>query len=370
VSPTARQLEWVKITQEIVKFGDSMYGQLAYDNLNLKNSVKDILFFLFKYPGWNLGSGRWIKANITGAIAGARAVAGGKAPTLFEKQSLKYTVGLLTKTAIFMTLLSYALHGKGPDDPKEIFTKGVWTGGYNSDGSKEYVRDADYLRDMVGVSRDWWGTLKSKIPYGFAETIQLFDNTDYFGNRIMSDQAHWYKWLYQIPGHYVGGVVPYSIQQAVQGTSVAGKYGQLAGLTKTPQRLSRTPLEAKIADYYLRHAERGRSPEEAAKGKSIADVQKLGVGHDLDEFEKGVQKLLNAKSITEKQADNMRKKAAMGAKKYRFSRLPLEDAIDAFAVGNAEEKKALREILEDKWDNAQDDTRDRLEAAYFKAGGK
>lgn len=369
VSPSTRQLEWLKMTQDIVKFGDSMYGQLAYDNLNLKNSVKDALFFVVKYPGWNLGSGRWIKSNITGAIGGARAAMGGNPPTLFEKQSLKYTAGLLAKTAIFNTILYYALHGKGPEDPKELFSKGVWTGGYNSDGGKEYVRDADYLRDMVGMSTDPWGTVKSKIPYGFAETIQLLDNSDYFGNRIMSDQAHWYKWLYQIPGHYVGGIVPYSIQQATQGTSTAGKYGQFAGLSKAPQRLSRTPLEAKIADYYLRHAERGRSPEDAAQGKSIADVQKTGAAGNMEEFEKGIDKLRKAGNITEKQADNMRKKAAMGAKKYRFSRLPVEDAIDAFAVGSTEEKKALREILEDKWDNARDETRDRLEKAYYEAGG-
>ena len=157
--------------------------------------------------------------------------------------------------------------------------------------------------------------------------------------------------------------------QATQGTSTAGKYGQFAGLSKAPQRLSRTPLEAKIADYYLRHAERGRSPEDAAKGKSIADVQKTGAAGNMEEFEKGIDKLRKAGNITEKQADNMRKKAAMGAKKYRFSRLPVEDAIDAFAVGSTEEKKALREILEDKWDNARDETRDRLEKAYYEAGG-
>src|SRR5208337_745228 len=114
VRDAVKDYEWLKISQEIVKFGDSMYGQLAYDNLNWNNTLKDLMFWAIGYPGWNIGSGRWIKANITGTYNLVKGAITGKETGLFEKDSLKFTVGLLTKTILYNATTYYLIHGMMP----------------------------------------------------------------------------------------------------------------------------------------------------------------------------------------------------------------------------------------------------------------
>lgn len=354
----AAQADWARRMRSIRRFDDAMYGQVAYDNLHLHNIVKDALFFIIKYPGWNLGSGRWITGNIKGAYQGVRSMLGGEPMGEFQKQSLKFTAGLIMKNAMFGTLLYALIHRKYPDNPIEIVTKGVWTGGYDRSGAKQYVRDADYMRDLLGIVPMQGGrfslerpltTITHKMPSMVGLPWHLLSNEDYFGGKILTPGEPT-KWPLEI-GKAIGKeFVPYSAQQITRGKSPWARYGQFMGYTLTPASQARTNLENIIAEYNISRAPRGETPEKRELYERRATLEDLGREGKTEEFKTGLKQMRQEGVITKSQAKNIKKRVA-DVRGFRFAHLPVDVAAKAWEAGTDEEKAFYGPIFRRKINN-------------------
>jgi hypothetical protein len=353
-------IEWDREMRANRQFIDAMYGQLAMENLHFPRFIRDLSFGLVKYPGWNIGSGTWIYGNIKGINEYLQAhgpkinYGAGPPPEMSKlgKQSLRYSFGLLAKTGIFMGLLYYGIHRKFPDDPMELFEKGVWTGGYNRDGSKEYVRDADYMRDMVGIIKEPVSTIKNKSADYTRLPWEIITNEDYFGNKTYTP-GHPEKWPLEF-GKKVGQqITPYSVQQMVNARSNLARYGQFAGLTMTPPRMSRTPMEAKISEEFAKHPVRGQTPAEQERYQKKLELFDIGQRGSKEDFDSRGQEGVKQGWLTVKQLGEMNKKIS-NLKAYRFGQVKdIGQAIEIYKSGSDEEKAAVKSILGKKIDNAE-----------------
>ena len=264
-SKLARELQAGKISQADIEFQlterlqkatqhiDSIYGEVVYDNLLWNRKVKDMMFFLINYPGWNIGSFRWIMGMGRGGWQATKKVFGkGEGVDQIAGESLKFGLGLLIATGIQTTLMHWLINGKPPDDPSELYWKGVWTGGYNKSGGKEFIRPASYMRDVTGILTDPVGTIKAKEGYFMRTVADVLSNTDYFGNEIRT------------PGMGLGGIpqnlkeyaqfggknlLPFTARNIMEGRSTWGKYGGAVGWSLTPKRLTATPAEKEMNRY-------------------------------------------------------------------------------------------------------------------------
>ncbi|MHB8084282.1 MAG: hypothetical protein ACYDHZ_00450 [Dehalococcoidia bacterium] len=349
---TERENAWLLRQQEIVRLGDNMFGQLAYDNLHFSNSVKDALFFVVQYPGWNIGSGSWMTANMGAAWQGAKKLAGkGTGPGEYERDSVKFTAGLLAKTVIFNATLA-ALLGTLPDrkNAHELITKGVFTGGYNPDGSKQYLGDADYMRDLLAVSIGSMealkgntamlgSTLRAKSPFLISMAWELLSNTDHFNTRIWGPEGQ------GLAKYASKRALPYSLANLTQGTTPIGKYGWLLGYNIRPASLTRTPLETEVAK--AKGFSKIKTGTEAVTVQERMDLERLAREGKGDEYEAKLGQMLESGKITPKQAKNTAKKLD-DVRAYRFNGLPVDIAIKAYDKGSHSEKDFYARLLQRK----------------------
>lgn len=242
-----REAEYRQGLFDINKHLDNIYGQMNYDSLLLNRKIKDLLFFVIKFPGWNIGSGRWL----AGKISGLRKIATGQEVSQYERESLKSGLGFMVNMAIYNTLLYWFINGRPPEDIAELFSKGVWTGGYTRSGNKEYIRDASYWRDIWGMlpMGQHGGfepgkpieTIKAKVADIWRVPVEVFDNKEaYSGYQIFTpgDPSRWAEEGLRYLGKQA---VPYSFRGMVQASSPWGRFGSFVGWTPTPARLTDTP---------------------------------------------------------------------------------------------------------------------------------
>jgi murein DD-endopeptidase MepM/ murein hydrolase activator NlpD len=353
-------MDWSVRMRDARSFCDAMYGQLDFDNYHIPRMARDLMFFVIKYPGWNIGSGRWLYNSAKGVYEGTKSLVKGGSVELsdFQRQSMRYTAGLVLKTGLFNGLLYFMLHGSTPDDPTELLTKGVWTGDYNRDGSKQFVRDADYMRDMIGMATDPVHTVLSKMPDIVRMPYDLMKNEDYFGGKIFTPE-HPERWPMELGKRVGQSVIPYSVQQISRGSGTLGKFGGMVGLSMTPSKISRTPAENVIADYYGSRAVRGRSPMDREVMERKMDLLDMAKAGNMEGFREGLFDLKREGNITKAGIKRL-KEQVKGVKISRYQHLSLEAALEAFTVADDDEKKMFEPILRFKIRRTDVDTRRRL----------
>jgi hypothetical protein len=358
---------------DINKQLDNLYGQMNYDSLMLNKVIKDMLFFVIKFPGWNIGSARWIKSMVGGGINMATL----KPTDEYEQIALRKGLGMVFNTMLYSNLLYWYINGTPATSQFDLITEGVWTGGFTRTGKKEYIRPATYWRDLWGmIPIDQNLSLDLRKPI---ETIQakgadiwripseIFGNKEAYTNKqIFSGN------LTDFPkemGIYAGKqFLPYMARQLSEGTSDWGKYGQFGGWTKTPERLTDTPAWKIIREYQKANSRSLVTLEDQAKMETKRDLMKpIYEDHDPQQFMQGLKQARAAGQITSKTYDLMEENAKevfkdpqFGPMRNKVKYLPLETSLKLFKVATPDERHAIYKIVKDKWENADRDIQKQL----------
>lgn len=359
---------------------DNIYGQMNYDALLFNRKVKDMLFFVIKFPGWNIGSGRWLAAMVSGLKNTAMP---GQQASEYEKESLRMGLGLVINMGIYSSLLYWFINGRPPEDVAELYTKGVWTGGYTRSGNKEYIRDASYWRDLWGmIPVGQHGglapgkpieTVKAKAADIWRIPVEVMDNREaYSGNQIFSPTEPG-RWGEEGLNYLGKQAIPYSFRAMAQAYSPWGKFGSFVGWTPTPARLTDTPAMQEMRSH--REAESPRivttvKQEGREIKKNLMDFVYEGDGPG---FLTALRQARAEGQITSNQFKGMVRDGHeilrdphYGPLRNSFRKLTdLGEAIKVFGLALPEERAALADVMQQKWGRAQAETRRKYRQEFL-----
>lgn len=370
---------------EINKHLDNIYGQMNYDALLMNRKIKDMLFFVIKYPGWNIGSGRWMAAMVSGL---KHTVTPGQQASEYEKESLRVGLGLVMNMGIYSSLLYWFINGKPPEDISELYTKGVWTGGYTRSGNKEYIRDASYWRDLWGMTPiDQQGNLALKKP-GQTITakmadilripIEIYDNKETYNRYQIWSPQHPESWPEESLKYLGKQAVPYSFRGMYQGQTPWAKFGSFVGWTPAPARLTDTP-----AMQAIREIKEAGSPQVVTRVQQGArevkkNIMDFAYEGDGEGFLKALHQARAEGQVTSPQYKSLIKDAHeilsdphYGPLRNSFRKLnDLGEAIRIYGLATPEEREALHGEMLGKWGRARPETRQKYREEFMELEAK
>ena len=334
---------------DIARHVDHMMGQINYDALHFNRKLRDLLFFAIKYPGWNIGSAAWMA---TGAKGIGKKLTG-QAMTTLDRTAMRTTLGLLASVGVTGLVTQYLLTGKLPDNPADIYTKGIETGYKDDSGRPEYVRDATYLKDLQSVLHDPVRTLQSKSPDIFRVLAEIRENSDYFGTDIRTPGAGVGQQAGEL-GAYLGKnlALPYSMRNVSASESPFAKFGSFGGYSPTPRWLKESPLETTLSDASHRRTFKQTRQQAESRDLEKTLVKQYRKDKDPAALQRGLAEAQHAGKLTGRQADQTFKNAPIAPDIMRFWKSPVDVALQAFERGTVDEKKKYGRLLEEKLNRA------------------
>jgi hypothetical protein len=324
--------EQTAILQRTWDHVDNIFGQLVRDNLFMTNGMKDALRLFISFPGWNIGSARLIGGMLRGA---ARIGTGGRLSGA-DRNSLEFAAGLLLTTALYHSLLQYAMTGQWPQNWRDVII-GARTGKLNPDGSPERVRLPSYLRDALGLSRHPWLTIKSKASPGIQVISDLLNNQNYWGDEIYNPTDPVYTKAKQIGEYLSQYATPFSIQAARHAQDPQAEILSLFGITPVPRWLTETPAEA-LLDQYSRQARGSATPEQAEISHERSQLRQMLRKGDIEGF-RAAYAQARKRWLTKRGTLEVLRGATEPPGFEAFKHLTLEQALQVYALANTDERK-------------------------------
>lgn len=202
---------------EVVKSVDNRLGEVAYDNLHLNRTFKDVLMVGLRSVGWNIGTAREVGGGIADIKKSVMGIKSGEGIS----PRTAYIGGLVMTTAIVGVIMQKLLSGKWPEEPKDYFFPK--TGRTRRDGSAERLSLPSYMRDIAHVmnradegplriANNLWSMGKGKINPGLASVIEMLNNENFFGQAIYDPNDPMWRQGLDLISHVAHGLEPFSVR--------------------------------------------------------------------------------------------------------------------------------------------------------------
>lgn len=340
----ATQDEVRKVLQKVWDSVDNRMGQLVYDNLFWKRTLKDGLMASVRAVGWNLGTIREVGGGASDwaklPYRAIRKTRGSDDPLLTH--GMAYVVSLVFTTAVAGAIYNYLHTGEPPKDAKDLFLPR--TGKTNNEGNPERVELPTYVKDVMAYAHHPGKTILNKLHPLLAVISDMWTNEDYFGHLIRNPHAPLVKQLRQEVDYLADAFVPFGIRNAIEersrGQSPVVQAENFVGIVPAKRADTRTLAQNYITEYIKRHSAEHMTPEE---------VEQMDVRRSLR------KSLTDGESVSSvvKEA----RLAGMGASQVRrlvrqrhggdpmvtkFKMLPFPEATTAWSLASDSEKKAWR----------------------------
>lgn len=224
---------------------ENRLGEMTYDNLFWKRSVKDLLMASVRSVGWNLGTARELGGGIKDIPASARGIASGQGIS----PRTAYIAGMVMTAGLYGAMAGY-LMGQKPEDMKDLFFPR--TGRKRKDGSDERLMLPSYMKEVAAISNRgdegplrWLknvGTMaKHKIHPALALAGEFLENEDWQGKAIYDFRDPHMQQAKDVAEHVLGAFQPFAFRQYADDKSTLGeKAAGFFGITKAPAYITRT----------------------------------------------------------------------------------------------------------------------------------
>lgn len=349
---------------------DNRFGQLIYDNLFWKNSLKDLGMGAFRALGWNTGTAREVFGAPSGQLGhlikrptrlrdtGERTEEGRPVytrendPWLTHKGA--YVMALTFGVGMMGALYQYLHTGERPKELRDYFFPR--TGRKRPDGKDERVSFPSYFKDVYSVGHDLPGSALTTLGHKLAPLLNLLyeitTNEDFYGTEIrnttdpMAEQA---KDLFLAAAR---SFVPFPVQSFIErkqdrggtGTSVLESF---FGVTPAPASVYKSKAED-LMQSFMPPVHRTKAQAEAARARrSLRDAFRT---KDQDE----ARDVLSQGILTSRQVKNAAKMSEQSTLQSGFSHLTLEQALSVYEVATEEERSAVRGMLAKKAERLMD----------------
>lgn len=334
LGPNATEAQVREVMSKAWDSVDNRMGQLVYDNLFWKKTLKDTLMATTRSVGWNLGT--------------IRELGGGAADLARLRLTNRsaYLIALPATVALLGAVIQYLYTGKGPDELKDYFYPEM--GRKNPDGSIERVQLPSYMKDIFAYTRDPYHTIKHKLHPLLSMTADMLENKDFYGDEIRNPNDPAVKQLEQLAIHAAEQFVPFGIRNAQEemqrGQPASVIAPNFIGITPAPRNVVRS--EAQNLMMELAPKSPSRTPEQketANTRKLILERSRRGIDVSQD-----IADAISAGKITPKQSGLTMKLAGVNPLVVQFKRLSLKDAERVYEVATEPEKAILAPVLSEK----------------------
>jgi hypothetical protein len=340
---------------------DNRMGQLVYDNLFWKRTLKDIGLIGIRSLGWNLGTVR----ELGGGLKDVGKLAHGE---LTHRSA--YVVALPMTVGMIGAVMCYLYTGHGPTQLKDYFF--VPTGRKKPDGDEERVQVASYMKDIAplitaaghegapGAIRHVARTAINKLHPTLGMVGDMLSNEDYWGDQIVNKHDPIMVQAQQSLDFVVKEFLPIAVRNIQQrkkaGAGVSQQVESVFGIVPAPAASYRTEAEQAMSEY-SRGKARSRTPEEAEKGARRSEV--------MSQLRRGERPEIPVE-FGKSQVKSMRRAAKTDYLIGSFKMLTEDEAEKVWAKTTEEERKQLRPYFNRKIENAMRNTRDPEERARLK----
>jgi hypothetical protein len=343
------------------QFSENIFGEIHPDNLHWNRAMSGWLKGLIAYPGWNIGTLRFMAGMARGAVQTLT----GKELDYQARSSLQFGAGLLITVGLANSIMHMALNnGKPPEDWKDVLI-GARTGRYLNNGAPERVTIASYMKDIMAMATHPGKAVLAKLQAPFTIMKELYDNADYFGTEIIPGKGGVGEKAASL-GKYLGGkALPFGASGIMTGKSPITKYGGFVGLRTVPRALTNTVAQNKIDDILQAQSPRTRTQEQSEASRTVADLKELGWAGQRSEMEKGVREAKQAGKLTEIQANHIRQDTLKDKRVVQFRKLRnIEDALEVYELGTPDERRLWRLDLANKWSRVSLEKKRRFRKEY------
>jgi len=376
----------VEIRRALARAWDSVddrMGQVAYDNLFWKRTIKDSLLIAVRSLGWNVGDIREIGGAAFDVATlhrrlGAAGGGGGKIPPQppqgaewsedeegnpippegepVELRAPWFThrMAYTLYAAIFLGalggMINFMLTGKKPENDRDLYFPK--TGGKNKDGSPERLNLPSYAKDVYAWAMRPCHTLLGKLNPGIQVIENLAANREFPNTQIYKPRPETME-EYLENGrrvlNYLGReLTPISMRQITAERNPASAlpdWGGAAGLNPAPGYVRKSRLERAVAEWHEANPTAPKTPEAAEKTEAWRAR--------VDEYRKATPEeriaLREKPDLLPAQRGALYRHGEMTPLQRSFSGISsIEDQMRIYELGTPEQKKELKPLLENK----------------------
>jgi hypothetical protein len=345
------------------QFSDNIFGEIHPDNMHWNKTVAKGLKGLIAYPGWNIGTLRWM----TGMARGAGKLVLGKEMDFQACRSLEFGAGLIITTAIANTLLHAALNnGEAPDGWEDVLI-GARTGKYLNNGQPERITIASYMKDVAAMATHRGKAMLAKMQAPFSIMYELYQNSDYFGTEIIPSKGTTGDKIAGLGKYLVGKAAPFGFSNIATGKSDLAKYGGLVGFRTVPRVLANTPAQNRIDEILHAQSSKSRSAEDTDRSRLVSELKELGWNDKRPEMIERIAAARREGLLTSVQAQHIREDTQKDKRVVQFKKLRnVEDAMDVYEAGTPEERKLWRPMLSSKWSQTSPEKTRKFREEYLR----
>lgn len=222
---------------KVVDSIDNRFGQLAYDNLFMNRTLKDLAMVAIRSVGWNLGTVREIGGGIKDI--------GKLAMTGEVTHRLSYLAGMTMAAGFAGALYQYLATGKGPEEGKDYFFPK--TGRVRKDGSPDRISLPSYMRDVASltnrsdegpfrIAQNLWQMGRGKMHPLLSTTAEILQNENFYGQAIYDPRDSTITKSLTLAQHLLAQFEPISIRGRPGEPFEWSRFGQgFFGLTPANQ---------------------------------------------------------------------------------------------------------------------------------------
>jgi hypothetical protein len=349
---------------------DNRFGQLVYDNLFWKNTLKDAGMASVRALGWNVGTVREVFGAPSGQARhllkrptrmrdtgergpqGERKYVADQDPWLTHKGA--YVIAMTFGVATIGALYQYLHTGDGPSERRDYFFPR--TGKKRPDGRPERVSFPSYFKDVYAAGHALPGSVIETAGHKLNPILNLlyemWQNEDYFGTEIRNPDDPAVEQAKQVARHLADAATPLSVRSFAQrkedkGDSRVSSLESFFGVTPAPASVYRSKAE----DLMRRYLPTGHRTLRQADASTEARQLRDGVRTKGAEGKAEAREALKQGLLTPRQIENAAKGASQSPLASGFQRLTLEQAVSVYRVATPDERATLRALLIRKADN-------------------
>ena len=307
---------------------DSRLGQVRYNRVFANNTAKNVVQGLVRAPGWTTGT----IAEIGGAFPDAAKfmkewIKTGKMPEDIPDR-VAYTMSLLMTVGAINGALTYAFTGQMPKNMDYLAFR---TGKKDAQGNDERFLIPSYMKDILSYALHPLTTLTNKAhPLISLLDDVLIKNHDFYGYEIRDPNANVLVQAGQAGKYVVKSFEPFWTRGArkasQQGSGIGRFIAPYFGIMPAPSYITKSKMQADIADLYERRFGGGIKPlskqKEMEIKSAIRQAEKRG---DTATSQKLAQQALESGTLTRKQEQYLFKTANIPADVFMWKRLPESD---------------------------------------------
>lgn len=339
---------WEQLTQTWDSV-DNRMGQLSYDNLFWNKLLKDLSMLAVRSVGWNLGSWREFGGIPIDILTTFQRI---KRGDKVISRKMGYGMGCIVVYGTIGAVAMYLMTGQSPKDLKDYFFPK--TGETNPDGTPERLSFPTYVKDWFAYGTQFTQTIKNKLHPLWSLLADLTRNKNFMNVMVRNPQDPWEKQAKDV-SEYIGRTfLPISIQNFIKMQKTSKEKGKnlyvsLTGITSAPAYITRTPAQ-KLAYRYIIE----RIPDKKARTK--------------ESFERNrYRKVLKNRIRKGEPVDMQEAKEVLGARDLKstltwakkepfeetFDRLSFYEALNVYAIANADERRQAKDRFKGKHDRAR-----------------